>query len=304
MIISYEMFRKYIDDINLVPKLELIVCDEGHRLKNVDSTLTSKALIKCKATKRIVLTGTLIQNDLAELFSVVDFIAPGHLGSFSDFNRVFADPINRSRESSSSSDVFLQELGNTASDKLTSKLSSIMLRRTQTDILKKSLPCKTESLLLCFMTSSQCIEYKDTAKEIFDSVDRNIPTRILLEPPLIECIQDEDEGHECQESVLRNSSKVLPGLLKLRKICNYAHVEDDLQSDDCKLQALLASSTKLSVLDRFLSKLRIQCPKDKIVLVSNFTNMVSPFRLSFSFLSFFFAFPLVPSFFLLFSILA
>jgi len=44
MIISYEMFRKYIDLINDVPSLEIILCDEGHRLKNVDSTKTSAAL--------------------------------------------------------------------------------------------------------------------------------------------------------------------------------------------------------------------------------------------------------------------
>ena len=44
MIISYDMFRNNINRINEVPKLDILVCDEGHRLKNIDSTKTTTAL--------------------------------------------------------------------------------------------------------------------------------------------------------------------------------------------------------------------------------------------------------------------
>ena len=57
LIISYELFRKYAAVLNEVPKLDIIVCDEGHRLKNAGGTKTIQALSDCKAKKRIVLTG-------------------------------------------------------------------------------------------------------------------------------------------------------------------------------------------------------------------------------------------------------
>lgn len=98
LIISYELFRKNLDTINSVPKLELIVCDEGHRLKNKEATLTTTALKQCKANKRIILSGTLIQNDLAELYSVIDFVAPSYLGSYPSFKRKFEDPIKDAKE--------------------------------------------------------------------------------------------------------------------------------------------------------------------------------------------------------------
>jgi SNF2 family DNA or RNA helicase len=77
LIISYEMFRKHSARLNLTPKLDIILCDEGHRLKNATGTKTITALAECKAKKRIVLSGTPIQNDLDELYAVVSFVTPG-----------------------------------------------------------------------------------------------------------------------------------------------------------------------------------------------------------------------------------
>ncbi len=82
--------------------LDVILCDEGHRLKNVQGTKTSTPLNHCIATLRIVLTGTPIQNNLEELFAVVDFVAPGHLGSLREFKAEFSDPIMEGREVSAS----------------------------------------------------------------------------------------------------------------------------------------------------------------------------------------------------------
>ena len=62
-------------------KFDLLICDEGHRLKNT-STQTWKLLTSCVETKRrIVLTGTPLQNDLQELFSIAEFCNPGRLGT-------------------------------------------------------------------------------------------------------------------------------------------------------------------------------------------------------------------------------
>jgi len=69
-----------VDLLNNVSLFHLLICDEGHRLKNIDGTKTIQALKDCKSTMRIVLTGTPIQNDLEELYALVDFVSPGILG--------------------------------------------------------------------------------------------------------------------------------------------------------------------------------------------------------------------------------
>lgn len=74
------MFRKHAALLNTVPNLEVMVCDEGHRLKNVGGTKTMEALEACKARRRVILSGTPIQNDLDELYAVVSFVVPGFLG--------------------------------------------------------------------------------------------------------------------------------------------------------------------------------------------------------------------------------
>ena len=75
----------------------MVICDEGHRLKNFDN-LTYKALNLLQTRRRILLSGTPIQNDLLEYFSLVHFVNGGILGSVSDFRKKFENPILRSRD--------------------------------------------------------------------------------------------------------------------------------------------------------------------------------------------------------------
>jgi SNF2 family DNA or RNA helicase len=60
--------------------IKLAVDFIGHRLKNAYGTKTTLALCNCCATKRLVLTGTPIQNNLKELYAVLQFVAPYYLG--------------------------------------------------------------------------------------------------------------------------------------------------------------------------------------------------------------------------------
>eukprot|EP01032_Pedospumella_encystans_P031307 gene31307-35337_t len=102
MVLSYEMFRKHATLLNSVPGLELMVCDEGHRLKNIGGTKTMQALSACKAYRRIILSGTPVQNDLDELYAVVSFVAPGYLGTLSLFKSRIANSISRGNDSKAS----------------------------------------------------------------------------------------------------------------------------------------------------------------------------------------------------------
>ena len=77
---------------------ELIICDEAHRLKN-DKTATTKSLASLPCRRRVLLSGTPMQNDLEEFFAMVDFTNPGVLGSCSEFRRKFQSPILNGRSS-------------------------------------------------------------------------------------------------------------------------------------------------------------------------------------------------------------
>jgi TATA-binding protein-associated factor len=66
--------------------------DEGHCIKNAESKI-AQATKKIKANHRLILTGTPIQNDVLELWSLFDFLMPGFLGTAKVFQERFAKPI-------------------------------------------------------------------------------------------------------------------------------------------------------------------------------------------------------------------
>lgn len=79
LIISYETFRNYSKILN-ESEVGLLLCDEGHRLKNCENQ-TYNALMGLKTKRRVLLSGTPIQNDLTEYYSLIHFVNPGMLGT-------------------------------------------------------------------------------------------------------------------------------------------------------------------------------------------------------------------------------
>lgn len=79
LIISYETFRLHAHVLHQ-DEVGLVLCDEGHRLKNSENQ-TYQSLINLKAKRRVLLSGTPIQNDLLEYFSLVHFVNQGLLGT-------------------------------------------------------------------------------------------------------------------------------------------------------------------------------------------------------------------------------
>ncbi|XP_077401989.1 transcriptional regulator ATRX-like [Vanacampus margaritifer] len=106
MIMGYEMFRNFslapkINDDDLKQQLknllvdpgpDFVICDEGHILRNGNSNI-SKAMGAVKTRRRVVLTGTPMQNNLVEYHCMVDFIKKNLLGSLGEFRNRFVNPI-------------------------------------------------------------------------------------------------------------------------------------------------------------------------------------------------------------------
>lgn len=78
LIASYETFRAHAHRVASVP-IDLVICDEAHRLKN-DKTKTSLAISQLPAKRRLLLSGTPIQNDLDEFFALVSLCNPSVVG--------------------------------------------------------------------------------------------------------------------------------------------------------------------------------------------------------------------------------
>ena len=97
LIISYETFRMYVGKFSGPRACDLLICDEAHRLKN-DQTLTNKALATLACRRRILLSGTPLQNDLDEFYAMVHFTNPGILGTSAAFRKRFERPILAGRE--------------------------------------------------------------------------------------------------------------------------------------------------------------------------------------------------------------
>ncbi|KAB1258133.1 DNA repair and recombination protein RAD54B [Camelus dromedarius] len=144
LIISYEMLLRSLDQIKSI-KFDLLICDEGHRLKN-SAIKTTTALISLSCEKRIILTGTPVQNDLQEFFALIDFVNPGILGSLSSYRKIYEEPIIISRQPSASEEE--KELGERRAAELTCLTGLFILRRTQ-EVINKYLPPKIENVVFC-----------------------------------------------------------------------------------------------------------------------------------------------------------
>lgn len=155
LIISYDTFRLHAERLR-VNGPELIICDEAHRLKN-NQTKCVEALSSLPCFRRVLLSGTPMQNDLEEFFSMVDFTNPGVLGDVKDFRKVYQNPILRAREPDAAEKV--REKGQSAQAALSALANNFILRRTN-ELLQKHLPPKTVQVVCCKLTPLQQTLYQ------------------------------------------------------------------------------------------------------------------------------------------------
>ncbi|KNE89981.1 hypothetical protein PSTG_16566 [Puccinia striiformis f. sp. tritici PST-78] len=156
VILSYDIVR---NDIERLSKISWNYCilDEGHIIKNAKSKL-SQAVKLLKANHRLILSGTPIQNNALELWSLFDFLMPGFLGTEKYFNDRFGRPISASRDAKSSSKE--QEAGALALEALHKQVLPFLLRRLKEDVLD-DLPPKIIQDYYCELSPIQKRLYED-----------------------------------------------------------------------------------------------------------------------------------------------
>ena len=122
LISSYSFFRSTLTQNNVLPQTmekihqlllsagaDCVVCDEGHILKSSDSKLV-RLLHQVRTKRRVILTGTPLQNNLMEYYTMLDFVKPNLLGSAAEFRNRFINPIKNGQHSDSTdADVILMK---------------------------------------------------------------------------------------------------------------------------------------------------------------------------------------------------
>ncbi|XP_066113514.1 DNA excision repair protein ERCC-6-like 2 isoform X2 [Saccopteryx bilineata] len=152
---TYETLRLCLDELNSL-EWSAVIVDEAHRIKNPKARITEvmKAL-KCDV--RIGLTGTILQNNMKELWCVMDWAVPGLLGSIVNFKKQFNDPVEHGQRHTATK----RELatGRKAMRKLAERLSGWFLRRTKV-LIKDQLPKKEDRIVYCSLTDFQKAVYQ------------------------------------------------------------------------------------------------------------------------------------------------
>ena len=158
LIISYETFRAYVKKFTKKNDIccDMLICDEAHRLKNPDA-LTTKALASLACRRRVLLSGTPVQNDLDEFFAMADFTNPMVLGTSEDFRRKYKNPILVGREPGASQAE--QDKAKVLQNEMSLIVNQFILRRTNT-INAKFLPDKLVQIVCCNLTDVQKQIYK------------------------------------------------------------------------------------------------------------------------------------------------
>ncbi|MCP4151202.1 MAG: DEAD/DEAH box helicase [bacterium] len=228
IITSYATMR---NDIELLSQFQFdyIILDESQNIKNHTSQVSRAAKV-LKGNSRLALSGTPIENNTMELWSLFDFLITGYLGNYRWFAHQFSNAIERDK--SSSRIALLKKM-----------IFPFILRRRKEEV-ELELPEKTEIVSKLRMEEEQATLYSEIAKSYRESIENEI----------------EEKG------VAKSSMKILEGMLRLRQVCLFPWLVDEKYSDvpSAKfahftglLEDILAENHKVLVFSQFVEALKI-----------------------------------------------
>ena len=177
---TYALLRRDLDELEK-QEFNTIILDEAQNIKN-PNTITARSVRKIKAEMRLCLSGTPIENNLFELWSLFEFLMPGFLGAQHAFKKGVVKPIKDGDDETLS---FLR-----------TRVRPFILRRTKSEVAK-DLPPKIENTYFCGLVDEQAELYAMLAKklrgQILETVEKN--------------------------GIAKSQMSILDALLKLRQIC-------------------------------------------------------------------------------------
>ncbi|XP_037659983.1 DNA excision repair protein ERCC-6 [Choloepus didactylus] len=188
LITSYSYIRLMQDDISR-HDWHYVILDEGHKIRNPNAAIT----LACKQFRtphRLILSGSPMQNNLRELWSLFDFVFPGKLGTLPVFMEQFSVPITMGGYSNAS--PVQVKTAYKCACVLRDTINPYLLRRMKSDVkMSVSLPDKNEQVLFCRLTDEQHKVYQNfiDSKEVY--------------------------------GILNGEMQIFSGLVALRKICNH-----------------------------------------------------------------------------------
>lgn len=152
VITSYALLRRDLEICHANQHYSVAILDEAQHIKN-RSTQNAVAAKQIRATSKLVLTGTPIENSVADLWSIMDFLMPRYLGDYDIFRANYEAPIGGGGET-----------GAQAQNKLRRKLHPFLLRRLKRDVAK-DLPDKIEKISYSALTPDQQQVYNTLLQE-------------------------------------------------------------------------------------------------------------------------------------------
>ena len=231
VITSYDLLKRDIDNYKDF-KFKYVIADEAQYIKN-NNTKNAKALKEINSETRFALTGTPIENSLAELWSIFDFIMPGYLYTYKKFKDEFESLIIK--ENDAESMQRLQKL-----------VAPFVLRRIKKDVLKE-LPDKTEQVMYSKMDEEQ--------QKLYNSYMALAKVKMKQEI--------EANGFE------KSKFKILSLITRLRQICchpqlfleNYTGESSKLNQCLDIIEGAIAAKHKILLFSGFTSMFDILIPE-------------------------------------------
>jgi SNF2 family DNA or RNA helicase len=227
VVMSYGTMRNDVDVLQEY-KFNCVVLDESQAIKN-PSSQTSRALLKIQSRNKIALTGTPIENTLLDIWSQMNFLNPGLLGSYSYFEKEFIRPIEKGSNPQKT-------------EELRKLIDPFVLRRTKKQVMKE-LPPKIEKVHFCEMSPEQA--------ELYESVKNQYRNEIL--------------NHVSELGISKSRLKIFNGLMHLRQIAlnptlKDVNYEGSSGKDDEIMRMLLravANGHKVLFFSQFVGYLKV-----------------------------------------------
>ncbi|WFD33315.1 RSC chromatin remodeling complex ATPase component [Malassezia cuniculi] len=231
-------YEYIIKEKNLLGKIKWthMIIDEGHRMKNTQSKLTITLTQSYSSRYRLLLTGTPLQNNLPELWALLNFVLPKIFNSIKSFDEWFNTPFVNTGQGDNSMQLNEEE-ALLIIKRLHKVLRPFLLRRLKKDV-EAELPDKVERVIKCRMSALQSKLYQQMKKHKVIFSDTGSGDR-ATKPQGIRGLQN--------------------AIMQLRKICNHPYVFEQVEASINPTKEngpdLYRVAGKFELLDRILPKL-------------------------------------------------